>query len=177
MDAGDLRNLFMKHGPAVFRRAQRLLGNKADAEEATQEVFVRVMKGADSFEGQSQVSTWLYRITTNYCLNQIRDRKRRQELFEENYAPDERAGPAPPSELVLLRRLLREADEQQARAAVCVFLDGMSHEEAAEVLGVSKGTVGNLIERFKVWAAKKTADVSKAPASGGGSYRGDPRSA
>ena len=57
--------IFMTHGPAVYRRALRLLGNHADAEEAMQEVFIRALRGAIGFDGQSQLSTWLYRITTN----------------------------------------------------------------------------------------------------------------
>lgn len=116
------------------------------------------MRGLHSFDGRSGMSTWLYQITTNYCLNQIRDRGRRRDLFAQNVAADgDEATSAQAAELVLLRRLLVEADEQQAKAAVYVYLDGMSHEEAAEVLGVSKRTVGNLIERFLGWAKKRTA--------------------
>ena len=156
--AKDVGALFRLHGPMVFRRALRLLGRREDAEEATQEVFVRAMRGLHSFDGRSSMSTWLYQITTNYCLNQIRDRGRRRDLFAQNVAADgDEATSAQAAELVLLRRLLVEADEQQAKAAVYVYLDGMSHEEAAEVLGVSKRTVGNLIERFLGWAKKRTA--------------------
>jgi RNA polymerase sigma-70 factor (ECF subfamily) len=162
-DDQRLRELFLKHGPAVYRRAHRLLGNHADAEEATQEVFIRVMRGEEGFEGRSQVTTWLYRITTNYCLNQIRDRRRRQELMEENPPDDERSAPAAPADLVLLRRLLSEADEQQARAAIYVHLDGMSHEEAAELLGVAKRTVGNLLDRFRDWVSRKVGLPESVP--------------
>lgn len=140
----------------VFRRAFRLLGRKEDAEEAMQEVFVRAMRGISSFDGRSGMSTWLYQITTNYCLNQLRDRGRRRELFAKNVAAEDDPPSASAAELLLLRRLLCEADEQQAQAAVYVYLDGMSHEEAAELLGVSKRTVGNLIERFLSWAKKRT---------------------
>lgn len=152
-----LDEVFAKHGPAVYRRARRLLGNHADAEEAAQEVFIRALRGAESFQGQSQVTTWLYRITTHYCLNLIRDRKRRRELFEQNVMHEPQGEPASPGDLVLLRRLLAEADEEQARVAVYVYMDGMSHEEAAEILGVSRRTVGNLLVRFQEWAQKQVA--------------------
>ena len=127
-----------------------------DAEEAMQEVFVRAVRGMSRFDGRSSMSTWLYQITTNYCLNQLRDRGRRRELFAQNVGVDIEPSAASTPELVLLRRLLSEADEQQAQAAVYVYLDGLSHEEAAELLGVSKRTVGNLIERFLSWAKKRT---------------------
>ncbi|WPB79109.1 RNA polymerase sigma factor [Archangium violaceum] len=160
-DSQQISLLFNQHGPRVYRRALRLLGNPADAEEATQEIFIRAFRAAGSFRQQSQMTTWLYQITTNYCLNLIRDRSRRTALHEEHVAPiadsDSRAASVSPDDLVLLRRLLAEADERQAAAAVYVFLDGMSHEEAASVLGVSKRTVGNLLERFQEWVNARTA--------------------
>jgi RNA polymerase sigma-70 factor, ECF subfamily len=158
-DSRDIAQLFERHGPRVYRRALRLLGNPGDAEEATQEIFIRVFRAASGFREQSQLTTWLYQITTNYCLNLIRDRSRRAQLHEAHVAPmadaSSRSEPTRPEDLVLLRRLLVTADERQAAAAVYVFLDGMSHEEAAEVLGVSKRTVGNLLERFQAWAQEQ----------------------
>jgi RNA polymerase sigma-70 factor (ECF subfamily) len=162
LQAGEVGELFRLHGPMVYRRAFRLLGRREDADEAVQEVFIRVMRGASSFEGRSGVTTWLYQITTHYCLNLLRDRARRQQLLQENFEPNEVQASATPSELVLLRRLLAEADEQQARAAIYVYLDGMSHEEAAGVLGVSKRTVGNLIDRFLAWANQRSAPIGEA---------------
>jgi RNA polymerase sigma-70 factor (ECF subfamily) len=150
----------------VYRRALRLLGNPADAEEATQEIFIRAFRSAEGFRQQSQLTTWLYQITTHYCLNLIRDRTRRTELYEEHVAPQgdglEKADPVRPDDMVLLRGLLSAADERQATAAVYVLLDGMSHEEAAEVLGVSKRTVGNLLERFQAWASEQVNQGAEA---------------
>ena len=166
-DSQQISRLFEQHGPRVYRRAVRLLGNPADAEEATQEIFIRALGAAQGFRHQSQLTTWLYQITTNYCLNLIRDRSRRAELHEEHVAPlgddSSKADPARPEDLVLIRKLLAAADERQAAAAVYVFVDGMSHEEAAEVLGVSKRTVGNLLERFQAWAGEQVAKGGEAP--------------
>jgi RNA polymerase sigma-70 factor (ECF subfamily) len=149
----------------VFRRAFRLLGRREDAEEATQEVFVRVLRNHERFEGRSGITTWLYQITTHYCLNLLRDRGRRRQLFGENMQQPEPGATPQASELLHLRRLLTAADEQQAQAAIYVYLDGLSHEEAAELLGVSKRTVGNLIERFLRWAKEQSA-AENTPAAG-----------
>ena len=54
-----------------------------------------------------------------------------------------------------MRTLLQEADEEQAKAAVYVYIDGMSQNEAADLLGVSRRTVGNLLDRFNGWARKR----------------------
>ncbi|HEX8825497.1 MAG TPA: RNA polymerase sigma factor [Archangium sp.] len=160
-DSQQISVLFSQHGPRVYRRALRLLGNPADAEEATQEIFIRAFRSAEGFRQQSQLTTWVYQITTHYCLNLIRDRTRRTELYTEHVAPmaddTDRADPAHPDDMLLLRRLLAEADQRQAAAAVYVLLDGMSHEEAAVVLGVSKRTVGNLLERFQAWASARVS--------------------
>ncbi|MFY0528964.1 RNA polymerase sigma factor [Archangium gephyra] len=166
-DSQQISLLFNQHGPRVYRRALRLLGNPADAEEATQEIFIRAFRSAGSFRQQSQMTTWLYQIATNYCLNLIRDRSRRTALHDEHVAPladdASRSEQVRPDDVVLLRRLLADADERQAAAAVYVFLDGMSHDEAASVLGVSKRTVGNLLERFQEWANARTAGGAEVP--------------
>jgi RNA polymerase sigma-70 factor (ECF subfamily) len=68
----------------VYRRALFLLGNHADAEDATQEVFLKALTNAEYFEHRSQVHTWLSRITTNHCLNYIRNQSRQANLRERN---------------------------------------------------------------------------------------------
>lgn len=154
-----LGKLFEVHSAGVFRRTLHLLGNVAEAEEATQEVFIRAASALDRFEGRARHSTWLYRITTNYCLNKLRDRERRRELWE---AHGEQTTPATlardPAKMMIMRHLLSEADPRCAEAAVAVYIDGMSHEEAAEQLGVSRRTVGNLCDRFVGWARKRLQD-------------------
>lgn len=157
----DLDTLFRRYGPMVYRRALQILGSPAAAEEATQEVFIRAMKAKDRFVAEARPSTWLYRITTNYCLNQIRDAKRRRELLDERKAEVTPASLArDPQKVAVLRGLLSEADEQQAQAAVAVFVDGMSHAEAAAVLGVSRRTVGNLCDRFVRWARGRLGETA-----------------
>lgn len=155
VDSKAIGLLFERHGPRVYRRALRMLGNTADAEEATQEIFIRVVRGADRFQDRSQVTTWLYQITTNYCLNFMRDRGRHAAVYEKHIAPQaEQAaefGSSRPDDVAHIRTLIARAPEREAAAAIYVYLDGMSHEEAAEVLGVSKRTVGNLLERFQQW--------------------------
>ncbi len=156
-DARTLSGLYEQHGDMVYRRALRMLGNCDDAREARQEVFLRVLRGADGFEQRSCLSTWLYRITTNYCLNSLRDRRRRHELLERR-APTRACETRSVLDACALRTLLARADPQQVQAAFYVFMDGMSHEEAAELLQVSRRTVGNLLERFQGWAHGELQD-------------------
>lgn len=141
------------------------MGSAADAEEATQEVFIRAMKHIDTLEGDDPVR-WLYRITTNYCLNQLRDRKRRRELLsqqaEEQHAlrPDgDRAAAA-----MTLRWLLANADPREATCAAYVYFDELTYTEIADVMGVSRRTISNLMDRFRDWARAQLE--SRTPGDG-----------
>jgi RNA polymerase sigma-70 factor, ECF subfamily len=161
----DPKALFERHGAMVYRRARQLLGSHEDAEEATQEVFIRVLRSGDGFEGKSRVTTWLYEVTTNYCLNQLRNRARRAELWQANGPTGDAPTGAGADDFAAARQLLARAEPQQALAAVYVFIDGMSHEEAAARLGVSKRTVGNLVERFRAWVAAESDGGEALPAA------------
>jgi RNA polymerase sigma-70 factor, ECF subfamily len=152
MTRGELESIFEKYGPMVFRRAKSILGNEDEAKDATQEVFIRAFLNAERFEHRSHVTTWLYRITTNVCLNWIRDAKRRRELNEEHFGNRETATMPANDRFVLCRKLLAEAEESWALAAIYVHVDGMSHAEAAKLLGVSRRTIGNLLLRFERFA-------------------------
>ena len=158
MKRSEIAEFFKRYGPMVYRRARQILGKESDAEEAMQEVFIRALKGAEAFDGRSQISTWLYRITTNYCLNVLRNRKRRRELYEERVSGTlpTAAQARRPEALIVVRRLLEDVpDPAWATAVSYVIMDGMSQEEAAEHLGVSRRTVGNLIDRFTQWAQER----------------------
>jgi RNA polymerase sigma-70 factor (ECF subfamily) len=100
--------------------------------------------------------TWLYRITTNLCLNRLRDRRRRSELRQE--LDEEQAATGRRMELTPdVRKLLAALPEQEAAAGVYYHVDGMTHEEIAGVLGVSRRTAGNLVARFDSAAEKRFA--------------------
>jgi RNA polymerase sigma-70 factor (ECF subfamily) len=149
----EVDELFARYGAIVYRRALVLLGNPADAEDATQEVFVRALTNLHKYEGRSQLTTWMYRITTNYCLNVLRSKRTRTRILDDDYQhPPALKTVTPMSDVVTIRKLLAEADEKQAMAAVFVFVDGMSRAEAAAALECSERTVTNLLSRFKAWA-------------------------
>ena len=160
MTRDQITKLFKTYGATVYRRALSILRDEALAEEATQEVFIKALQSADNFDGRSKPTTWLYQITTNHCLNQLRDKKRRQELWEEHGSTTAPAELAATDDGMVLRSLLQRAQPQQAEAAVYVYIDGMSQLEAAKLLNVSRRSVGNLLERFNAWAQRELNDTS-----------------
>ncbi len=158
-DARTLARLFETHSPLVHARAMRLLKNPHDAQEATQEVFIRLLRNLSRLDTEGDVLPWLFRTTTNYCLNLMRDRSRRAALLDAHRRRSDGQA-ARQHDMVALRFLLSAADEAQARAAVYVYLDGMTYDETAEVMQVSRRTVANLLDRFRRWAAGQLRQVT-----------------
>ena len=157
-DQRRLRELFDAHGQQVYRRALRILGRPELAEEAMQEVFIRAMQHIDQLQS-GEVIRWLYRTTTRYCLNCLRDSKRRRELVDE-HGPVWQGADRALDTLLTLRALLANADERQAQAVTYVYVDQLSQSEAADLMGVSVRTLAYLLSSFREWAA--------AEVSGGG---------
>lgn len=149
----DIGQIYRVHGHAVLRRAGYLLGNDADAREMLQEIFTSLVERPDQFRGDSSIATWLHSATTHACLNRIRDGRTRARLLDERVAPamiDERAPGAEARAIV--RDLLQRLPEDLAMAAVYYYVDEMTHEEIASVMGCSRRHVGNLLERLEARA-------------------------
>jgi RNA polymerase sigma-70 factor (ECF subfamily) len=146
-----VEELIARFGPMVFRRAKALLRDSEEARDVTQDVLIELVRCRATLD--SQASSWLYRVTTNACLNRIRSHRRFAAFVERSArysASDSSAASA--DDQYLVRRLLAECEPMSAAAAVYVYIEGMSHEEAAQLLEVSRRTIGNLLERFNVWA-------------------------
>ena len=128
-----------------------ILGDAADAEDAMQEVFVKAMKALETFRGDSSPTTWLYRISTNHCLNMIRSKKRLRLRLEQkakdplplSNVPAERMEAA-----TLVRELLPLFDRRTQQMAIYCFVDGMSQEEVAIQVGASVPTVRKYLKAF-----------------------------
>lgn len=158
MTRDEAEAIFRRYGPMVFRRARSILGDEEEAKDVMQEVFIKAMDERGRFDGRSHVSTWLYRVTTNACLNHLRDSRRRRELAARHLG-GRGEGSDPGDFGVLARELLREAVELEGKAALYVHVDGMTYDEASDALGVSKRTVSNLLERFRVFATQKLGET------------------
>ena len=162
-DANAFEPLVREHEKNVYNLALRTLGNAQDAEDVTQEAFLKAYRSLASFRGESKFSVWLYRIVTNLCLDALRAGKRRaaQSLTvesengedEELSVPDERFSP----EHLLDRKLTREAVQRglgqlsdEARQILLLReIQGMSYDEIAETLSLDLGTVKSRIFRAR----------------------------
>jgi len=144
----DLGILYRSYGHSVLRRARSILGSDADAKDVLHEIFAGLVARPEQFTGKSAPSTFLYAATTNACLARLRDHKNRLRLLAEHVEPWSTAvDPRSPDTRVLVRAVLAELPEDEARAAVYHHVDGMSHVEIADVLGCSPRHVGDLLAR------------------------------
>jgi RNA polymerase sigma-70 factor (ECF subfamily) len=151
--------LFRTHAPSVFRRASRMLGNDADAHEIVSDVFLSLYERPAQYEGKSSLSTFLYAMTTNACLNRIRSRERRRRWLEKASAevPDLAPRPVPPDRFTLLKRVLDRMPEELARIAVYYFMDELTQDEVSELLGCTRAQVRSLLARLDSWCAAEAA--------------------
>jgi len=150
-DGRALDELFRRHRDAAYGIAYRLVGNREDALDVVQEAFIHVMRGVETFRGQSSFRTWLYRIVTHAALDYRRYRSlRAAESLDSDIAP-EQAGAAsqrtPQEEAAdrdlsfAIDRALANVSEKNRAALVLFAIEGQTYQEVAEVLGISVGTV------------------------------------
>ena len=152
----EIEAVYREHGHVVLRRARRILGNDTDAREVLQEIFLSLLDRPDQFDRRSAVTTFLYAMTTNACLNRLRNQRRRAGLLARE-ARAEGAAAGEGGATLDAARLLADLPERLAQVAVHYFIDEMTHEEIAEVLGVSRRQVGNLVARVQEEARRRLA--------------------
>jgi RNA polymerase sigma-70 factor (ECF subfamily) len=152
------QDIYLRYGSVVYRRAHRLLGDEQAAKDACQEVFLRLFRSLPALERSSPV-TWLYKVTTNHCLNVIRDEERHHRLLEAKAGAEPRTQSA-----TSLSTLLLGFPEELQEIAVYYFVDEMSQDEIARVLGISQRTVSNRLSAFRGLAkAAWSSDSVEAP--------------
>jgi len=155
-DSGAFRRLVERHQRRAFAIAIGLVRDEDDAREIVQEAFLRVHRGLSSFEGGSSFFTWLYRIVSNLAIDAMRKPSRREsESLDPELGDDgvdqpflSRLEGADPLDVVrrgeIRRRIeqaLRELPPYHRGVILMRELEGMSYEEMAEAMGVSKGTI------------------------------------
>jgi RNA polymerase sigma-70 factor, ECF subfamily len=141
----SIEELYRQHAGMVLRRARQLVGEDA-AEDIVHEVFIRAARSFMGFRGQSSVTTWLYRITTNQCLNHIRDEATRR--LRTTSAPPPTTSVAPTEDRLGVSQMLRKLPSELREVAVYYYVDQMDQREIAEVIGVSERTVRNRLQAF-----------------------------
>jgi len=155
--AGDLRafeSLMRRHERLVLATALRLLGTMEDAQDASQEVFLRLYRNLGKLENSANLAGWLYRVTVNICHDL---RRRRPEETAVDAAAEIEAPGADPQQAAaanerrrVLELSLRQLSGKQRAALVLRDLEGLSTEEVAAILGTSQATVRSQIFQARI---------------------------
>ena len=172
-DARAFREMVEQYGDRVFNLTYRMLGNREEAEDVAQEVFITVFKSIESFRGDSKFSTWLYRITANHCKNRIKYLSRRHD--RDRTELDDRvtgglngpvmgapaASPRPDRQLEgaemeqVLQRAIAELDDDQRILVILRDVEDLSYEEICAITELPDGTVKSRLHRARMALRKK----------------------
>ena len=163
--AGDVNayaELVEEYQTRVYNLALKMLANDADAQDIAQEAFLKAYRALDMFRGESGFSSWMYRLTTNLCIDFLRKEKKnrtdsitvvRNDEPEEQEIPDLRYNPETELERQELRGAIRSAlmelNPEYRQAVVMRELGGMSYAEIADELEIELGTVKSRIARAR----------------------------
>ena len=154
-DQEAFRHIVERYQGAVYNLAYRMLGDPEEAEDAAQEIFVRLYRQLARYDPERKFSTWTLAIATNYCIDQLR-RRRMQLVPLENIIPWARARDAGPEGEALSResrdevqRLLKQLPEKYRAPLVLRYWEDLSCAEIAEILGVPEGTIKTQIHRAR----------------------------
>ncbi len=174
---GDERafaRLMRDHQDRVFELLFRMLGDREEALDVSQEVFVAVHDALPGFRGESHLSTWIYRVAKNHCLNRLKylARRERHRATELSLVPEgvleERAPSRRPDEDIvererrdLVQRAIAELEEEQRLLVVLRDLEGLSYHDVAAVTELPEGTVKSRLHRARILLADIVARLQE----------------
>ncbi|MEI2699592.1 MAG: RNA polymerase sigma factor [Microthrixaceae bacterium] len=169
-DRAALETLLRRHHDRIRTLCHRLCRDRGDAEDATQEALIAVVRGLDRFDGRSAFTTWSYRVATNACLDELRRRGRRPLLSDDpdlalEQPSSAHAAASDPAEAALageqrgeLQRALAMLPEDFRWPVVLRDLAELDYAEIAELLGLAPGTVRSRISRGRARLAELLTD-------------------
>ncbi len=157
--------LYDRYAPKVFGKCLALLKDRGEAEDATQEIFVKIFSKMGSFDQRSKFSTWLYSITYNLCIDRLRKKKKERELFSEELENkpevvvevDDKE--LMEMELDRLKVVLERIPEGDKMLLLMKYLDGMQIKEIAKILDKTESAIKMRIKRAKFKARKIYEDL------------------
>jgi RNA polymerase sigma-70 factor (ECF subfamily) len=142
--AGAFDAVVERHRRTVYQLCYRFVGNHEDASDLSQDVFLRAFRGLRNFRGQSSLSTWLYRIGVNVCLNRVAVKTPAKEPIDEQRHVDTRT--ESPVDSVIreeraaqVRAAVAQLPRKQRAALILRIYHELSHQEIADIVGCSVG--------------------------------------
>ena len=139
--------IYDRYASFVYRRCLFITDNEADAQDLTQEIWIKVYFALDNFRFESRFSTWLSRITINRCITYLK--KRGRFVFSENIEEIENGSLPKMNHYLDVTKLLSRLSKETKALLTLKYIDGVSYEEIAEVVGIGVSAVKMRIARAK----------------------------
>jgi RNA polymerase sigma-70 factor (ECF subfamily) len=158
-ERGLLADLYARHAAAVFGRCRWLLRDEEEAKDATQEVFAKALRAFGAFREAASPTTWLLRIATHHCLNELRAGRARWREEAGRLAELRRDEGVEPERRELVRALLGRADPEEQEIAVMYYVDELTQVEIAAATGRSLPTVRKRLRAFLAAARGALAEA------------------
>lgn len=151
-DKNALKEIYLLHSPKVYNMILNRFNDKFLADDITQDVFLTVYEKAITFRGNSQVSTWIYRIAYNKCLDELKRRKKTSESIHKASYQTLKYEEAKNVSVNLERILnaIEELKQSQKDAFTLVYLDKISQQEASEILNMKIKAFESLLYRARL---------------------------
>lgn len=160
-DARAFESLVRAYQADVWRLCLHLMGNPSQADDVTQDAFVRVFRFLPRYRGDSKFSTWVFAIARNCALDELRKTKRRQLLFERAHM-QRQVVQVEQSTTVEVRDALAALSLELREPIVLIDMLGESYRDAANVLGVPEGTVKSRVHRGRSQLAEALGEKKAA---------------
>ena len=136
--------IYRQQAPRIYSLACRMAGSPEDGEDLLQEIFLQAYRKLGSFKGESSISTWLYRLALNHCLDYVRSRQAKMTKLTESLDAETSVEPAGRRDTPIARldldRALERLPDGCREAFVLHDVEGLDHKEVAERLGIAEGT-------------------------------------
>ncbi|MER2564646.1 MAG: sigma-70 family RNA polymerase sigma factor [Myxococcaceae bacterium] len=180
-DPSAFETLVRLHQDRVYDFCVRMLNDREEAFDLTQEIFLSIHQNVDKFRADAKLTTWIFRISRNHCLNRLKYLKRRgrgrsDEFGEANEKSisESMGGSSSPDELVVKKRerqlvhqAIEELDEEQRSLVVLRDVEGLSYDEIMEITELPEGTVKSRLHRAREKLAGILAKLESAFADRG----------
>jgi RNA polymerase sigma-70 factor (ECF subfamily) len=149
------KTLYKNHRDKIYRLCYGYLYDKGEIEDLFQQVLLNIWENLDSFRGEAQLSTWIYRVTVNTAITYSKKQQRLKNVLqpETDFAEIKHKNPEAPvydplPELRVLHECIQKLKKQD-RIIISLYLEDLSYEEIAEVVGISVNYTGVKINRIK----------------------------
>lgn len=169
--------LFEKYYQKVVQLCYRYTQNRDIAEDAAQEIFLKIYQKSENYKSTAAFSTFIYRITANHCLNIIRDKKRHPTMSLDKNWDDLENNPTSPVDYIpsnnpsprdivsnkeiqiTVKKAISELPKKQRMALILKRFDNLSYEEISKIMSCSTGAVDSLLQRARITLTDKLKKI------------------